>query len=90
MNPIDLVLAVLIGVVSGTLGALTYSRGGWFINVVVGCFGALAGAAVARVIPLPTIYDLTIKGTVFPLVYAFVGSVLFVAAIGILIKPGKS
>jgi uncharacterized membrane protein YeaQ/YmgE (transglycosylase-associated protein family) len=90
MNPIDLVLAALVAVVSGTLGALTYGRGGWFINVIIGFFGALAGLAVARSLPVPEIYNIIVQGTVFPVAYSFVGSVLFVAAIGFLIRPKKS
>ncbi len=90
MNPIDIILSVLVAVVCGTLGELTYSRAGWIINVSIAFLGALAGMAVARSFNAPTIYNITAQGSEFPIIYSLIGSVLFVAAIGFFIRPRPS
>ncbi len=91
MTVIDFLLIAAVAVVCGTFGYLTgsYVRGGWFINVGAGLFGALAGVVIANSLPLPAVYVLKIKGVSFPLLWAVVGSAVFIAAAGLFIKPGR-
>ncbi len=91
MNPTEILITLLIGIVCGTLAQLTsgYSKGGWIVNIAIGFLGALAGVVVSRLLDAPVIYDLRIEGVAFPLVYCLIGTVLFLAAISLVIKPGR-
>jgi uncharacterized membrane protein YeaQ/YmgE (transglycosylase-associated protein family) len=89
MNAIDLILAVLVAVVFGTLGYLTYSHGGWLLQLAIAFFGALAGAIASRSLHAPKIFDVAVQETQFPIIYSVIGSVLFVAAIGFFFKPKR-
>ena len=91
MNWIDLTLIAAVAIVCGTVAQLTsgYSRGGCIVNLAIGFLGALAGVVVARSLNAPLIYDLQVQSTKFPIIYSIVGSVFFLAAIGLLVKPGR-
>lgn len=91
MNSYDIVLIFLTAIVCGTLAQLTsgYSKGGWIVNLVVGFLGALAGILVSRSLNAPVIYDLAVGNTRFPIIYSVVGAVIFLAGIGLFIKPGQ-
>jgi uncharacterized membrane protein YeaQ/YmgE (transglycosylase-associated protein family) len=67
----------------------SYSKGGFIVNLAAGFFGALAGVVVSRALNAPPIYDLRIEGVMFPIVYSIIGSVFFLAGIGILIRPSR-
>ena len=92
MEPADLILVALIAIVFGSLAQLTsnYSRGGWIVNLGVAFAGALTGVIVSRVLNAPEIYDFEYQGIDFPIVYSLVGAALFLAAIGLLVKPGRN
>ena len=91
MNSYDIALIFLTAIVCGTLAQLTsgYSKGGWIVNLVVGFLGALAGVLVSRSLNAPVIYDLAIRNTRFPVIYSVVGAVIFLAGIGLFIRPGR-
>jgi uncharacterized membrane protein YeaQ/YmgE (transglycosylase-associated protein family) len=91
MSLIDFLLTLAIAVVCGTLAQLTsgYSRGGWIVNLGVGFMGALAGVFVARSLPVPDVYILKVKTSDFPIIWALIGSVFFLAAIGLFVKPDR-
>lgn len=91
MSLVDLLLIFLVAIICGTVAQLTsgYSRGGWIVNLGIGFLGALAGAIVARSFVVPKIYDVKIGAVDFPIMYAIIGSVFFLAAIGFFIKPGR-
>jgi uncharacterized membrane protein YeaQ/YmgE (transglycosylase-associated protein family) len=88
---IDLLLILAVAVVCGILGLVTskHYRGAWFVNIGVGFLGALAGFAVSRSFPVPDVYTLEIGIYRFPITWAVIGSVLFVAGLGFLIKPNR-
>lgn len=92
MELADLILVALIAVVLGSLAQLTsgYSRGGWIVNLGVGFAGALAGVVLSRALNAPKIYNFEYRGIDFPIVYSLVGAALFLAAIGLLVKPGRN
>jgi uncharacterized membrane protein YeaQ/YmgE (transglycosylase-associated protein family) len=95
MNWIDLLLTALVAIVCGILAQLTsrYSRGGWIVNLALGFLGAMAGVIAARILHAPKVYDLEVGvgagATEFPIMYAIIGSVFFLAAIGLFVKPGR-
>jgi len=92
MNPIDISLTALVGIICGILAQLTsgYSKGGWIINLAIGFFGALAGVFVSRSLGAPVVYDLKIATVNFPLIYCILGAVLSLAAISLIVKPGRT
>jgi uncharacterized membrane protein YeaQ/YmgE (transglycosylase-associated protein family) len=91
MNPIDLLLVILVAIVCGTLAQLTskYSRGGWIVHLGIGFLGALAGTVAARTFNVPKIYNIKIRTVDFPIIYAIIGSVFLLAAIGFFIRPSR-
>ncbi len=91
MSLIDFLLMIAIAVAFGSLAQWTsgYSRGGWIVNLSVGFLGALAGALVARSFDVPEIYQLTLGRATFPIIWSIIGSVLFLAAISLVVKPGQ-
>lgn len=89
MEPIEFALAAVVAVIVGTVGRITHSRGSWFLNVSLAFMGAVAGTIGARHLNMPEVYDVIVRSAHFPVIYATIGSVLFVAAIGILLNPGR-
>lgn len=91
MDLIDLLFIVVLGIICGSVGQLTsgYSRGGWAVHLGLGFIGAAAGTYLSRTFNAPLIYNITVEKTEFPVIWALVGSVFFVAAIGFVVKPGR-
>jgi uncharacterized membrane protein YeaQ/YmgE (transglycosylase-associated protein family) len=89
MQSADFILIALVAVVCGSIAQLTsgYSRGGWMVNWGIAFFGALAGVVLSRELNAPIIYDIKYRAVDFPIIYAIMGSALFVAALGFLVKP---
>lgn len=88
---IDFLLTALVAVVCGTMTQLTsgYSRGSWIVNLGIGFMGSLAGVLVARSFPVPDVYILKVRDVDFPIIWALIGTVFFLAAIGFFIKPSR-
>lgn len=86
-------LAVLLGisiVCSVVAQALTgYSTGGFVVSTGVGFIGAVFGMWMASAMNLPTAYEVTVDGTVFPLVWSILGSAILVAVLGVLTGKRK-
>ena len=91
MNPIDLLLSIPVAIVCGLIAQLTsrYSRGGCIVHLGVGFLGALVGVVVSRSLNAPQLYNLTIRSVDFPIIYAVIGSVFFLAAVGFFVKPNR-
>jgi uncharacterized membrane protein YeaQ/YmgE (transglycosylase-associated protein family) len=91
MNATDFILAALVAIVCGTLAQITsgYSRGGWIVNLGLGFLGALAGVVLAQSFDAPEIYNLSVHGVHFPIIYSIIGSVLFVAVVRLLVKSRR-
>jgi len=66
-----------------------YSTGGWFVNLGIGFVGAFAGVIVARTVKVPLVYVLKAGGVNFPIIWALLGSVFFLAAINFFVKPSR-
>jgi uncharacterized membrane protein YeaQ/YmgE (transglycosylase-associated protein family) len=91
MNQMDILLILAIAVVCGAGAQLTskYSKGGWIVHIGVGLLGAFAGVAVARSVNVPLVYVLKGEGIDFPVIWALLGSVFFLAALGFFVKPSR-
>jgi len=80
-----LVLLLIAGICGAVGQAITgYSRGGCLAAIGIGFIGALIGYWLASVMGLPEILAVNIGGTSFPVVWAILGSALFVALISLI------
>ena len=86
MTLFDLLILMLIAGLCGAIGQAIagYSRGGCLVSVALGFVGAAVGLWVARGLGLPELFALSVGGSTFPVVWAILGSALFVAFIGLL------
>ena len=91
MDLMDLVLTLIVGVVCGVGAQLTskYSKGGWIVHIGVGFAGAFAGVVLARSVNVPVVYVLKGEGINFPIIWALLGAVFFLAALGFFVKPSR-
>ena len=83
---VDLLLLLFVAGLSGAVGQAIagYSHGGCLVAVAVGFIGAVIGIWLARIMGLPSMFVLHFGPTSFPVVWAILGSALFVAVISAL------
>lgn len=88
MSLIDLLLLLLVAGVCGALGQAIggFSRGGCLVSIALGFIGALLGLWLARQVGLPEPLPVEVGGRAFPVVWAIIGSALFVAVIGLITR----
>ena len=79
-----LIVAGLVGVIGQWIAG--FSAGGLLTSIALGFIGALIGSWAARQFRLPVIFALQIGGMSFPVVWAIIGAVLFIAVMGLLTK----
>jgi uncharacterized membrane protein YeaQ/YmgE (transglycosylase-associated protein family) len=86
MTLLGLLLLLLIAAICGAIGQaiVGYSHGGCLVSTAVGLIGALLGFWLARLLDLPFLFVLNIGGEQFPVIWAIIGSTLFVAIISFL------
>lgn len=82
----DILEWIVLLVVAGVCGALAqwivgFSRGGLLVSIGVGLVGAVLGTWLARAARLPELWYLHIGETTFPIVWAIIGAVIFVALV---------
>ena len=90
MTLLDLLLLILIAGLCGALGQAISrsSRGGCLVSIALGFIGALLGLWLARQAGLPEPFPVQVGGQAFPVVWAIIGSALFVAVVN-LISRGR-
>jgi uncharacterized membrane protein YeaQ/YmgE (transglycosylase-associated protein family) len=88
MTLVEFLLLLLVAGVSGALGQAIggFSRGGCLVSVALGFIGALVGRWLATALALPPVLVVTIGGAGFPIIWAIVGSALFVAVVNLLTR----
>ena len=86
MSVVALLLLLLIAGVCGAAGKAIagYFPGGFLASIGVGFVGALLGTWVARAVGLPELFAINVGGTSFPIIWAILGSALFVALISLI------
>ncbi len=91
MTLIGFLVLLLIAFVAGALGQAIagYSLGGCLVSTAVGLIGALIGRWIADAANLPLILPITIEGNQFPLVWAILGSALFVLLVGLITRGAR-
>jgi len=86
MTLIGFLVLLLIAAVCGAIGQSLagYSLGGCLVSIVVGFIGAYLGTWLADRFDLPRIFEISIEGKPFPIVWAIIGSMVLALVIGLL------
>jgi len=88
MTITGLIILLLIAALAGSLGqALAgYSVGGCLMSIVVGFIGAFLGLWLGRTLGLPEPFPVSIQGETFPVLWSIIGSALFCALLGLMMR----
>ncbi len=88
MTLMGFLILLLIAAICGGIGqALAgINLGGCLASIIVGFIGAYIGVWIANKFGLPPIFEITIQGQPFPVVWAVIGSAIFTFIIGLLRK----
>lgn len=88
MGLFDFLLLLLIAGICGSIGQSIagYSGKGCVVSIVIGFIGALLGSWLSDKLNLPELFNITIGGSPFPVIWSIIGSVIFVVIVGILTK----
>ena len=91
MSLIDFIALLIVAGVVGAIGQAIagYSRAGCLGSIALGFIGALIGMWLSRSLGLPELFVISIGGTHFPIIWSIIGSALFVAVLGLLMR-GRS
>ena len=86
MGLIEFLILLLIAGLCGSIGQAIagYSRGGCIVSIAVGFIGALLGSWLSQQLGLPEFFSLDINGSSFPIIWSIIGSVIFVAIVGLI------
>ena len=86
MTLIGFLVLLLIAAICGSIGQSLagYDLGGCLVSIVVGFIGAYLGLWVAGKMGLPRIFEISIEGKPFPIVWAIIGSALFTLIVALL------
>ena len=74
----------IIAAICGSIGQAIagYSFGGCLVSSAIGFIGALLGTWLARTLDLPMFFTLHVGDDPFPVVWAILGSAIFVLVVG--------
>ena len=91
MSVIEIVIMFVVAAACGAIGQAIAgaSRGGLLVSIVLGFIGAALGSWLARTLELPPLLVIEIDGKDFPVIWAVIGSALFVAVIAAITSSGK-
>lgn len=82
-----LVLLLIAGVVGAVAQAIVrVSLGGFLASIGFGFIGALLGTWLARIAGLPELLMIQLAGVSFPVIWAILGAVLFVAIVALITR----
>jgi uncharacterized membrane protein YeaQ/YmgE (transglycosylase-associated protein family) len=86
MTLIGFLALLVIAAICGAIGQaiVGYSRGGCLVSIAVGFIGALLGRWLAGLLHLPELFVIQVGGESFPVIWAIIGSALFVAVISLI------
>jgi len=86
MTLIGFLVLLLIAAICGAVGQSLagYDLGGCLVSIVVGFIGAYIGLWLAGRLGLPRIFEISIEGKPFPVVWAVIGSAIFTLVVALL------
>jgi uncharacterized membrane protein YeaQ/YmgE (transglycosylase-associated protein family) len=81
MSIVSLLALLLVAGICGAIGQaiVGYERGGCLASIALGFIGAMLGSLVADWLGLPEFFRVNIDGKKFPIIWAILGSAIFVA-----------
>ena len=79
MTLIGFLVLLLIAAICGGIGQSLagYNLGGCLVSIVVGFIGAYIGLWLAAKMGLPRLFEVSVDGKPFPVLWAIIGSALF-------------
>lgn len=91
MTIMGLLILLLVAGIAGAIGQAIagYSHGGCLVSIALGFIGALLGSWLSKWMGLPAVFVLQIGGQGFPVLWAIIGSALFVAFLSLLTRGGR-
>ncbi len=86
MTIIGFLVLLLIAAICGGIGQSLagYDLGGCFVSIVVGFIGAYIGLWMAAKMKLPHIFEISIEGKPFPVLWAIIGAAVFTLIMALL------
>ena len=86
MTLVGFLVLLLIAAICGGIGQSLagYDLGGCLVSIVVGFIGAYIGLWVAAKLGLPRLFEITVDGKPFPVLWAIIGSALFTLIMSLL------
>ena len=86
MTLLGFLVLLLIAAICGGIGQSLagYDLGGCFVSIIVGFIGAYIGLWVAAKMGLPRMFEISIDGKPFPVVWAVIGSAIFTLIVALL------
>lgn len=86
MSLLGLLILLIIAAICGSVGQSLagYNLGGCLVSIVVGFIGAYLGVWLADELGLPRIFEITIEGRPFPIIWAVIGSALFTLVVALI------
>jgi uncharacterized membrane protein YeaQ/YmgE (transglycosylase-associated protein family) len=90
MTTTELVIFLVIAFLSGSIGAsLAGSKKGCLASIALGFIGSFVGTIIAKKFDLPVIFAIPVGGQSFPVIWAIMGSAIFVALLSLLGRGNK-
>lgn len=92
MTILEFLILLLLAGLSGAIAQaiVGFSRGGCLVSIGVGFVGALLGSWIARLLAFPSILVIDVGPGGFPLIWAILGAVLFVAIINLVTRGSRT
>lgn len=86
MTLMGFLVLLLIAAICGAIGQSIagYDLGGCLTSIIVGFIGAYIGMWIAGKFGLPPIFEISIQGQTFPVVWAVIGSAVFTLIVALL------
>lgn len=91
MTFLEFFILLIIAGICGSIGQAIagYNRGGCLVSIALGFIGALLGSWMSGQFGLPELFNVTVGGNDFPVIWSIIGAVVFVAAVGFITKGRK-
>jgi len=86
MTLIGFLILLLVAAICGGIGQSLagYNLGGCLVSVIVGFIGAYIGLWLAAKMGLPRLFEVSVDGKPFPVLWAIIGSALFTLLMALL------
>jgi uncharacterized membrane protein YeaQ/YmgE (transglycosylase-associated protein family) len=81
-----LVIAAIVGFIAQSM--IGYRGGSGLVTIAIGFIGAVFGTWLARRLGLPEFFSVRIGDVNFPIVWAIIGAILFVALVALTVRGG--